>query len=109
MKEETLKLLAESEKAMDALYRHTKALYALARAQVSTARASATDDDEWTRMPISPRRCPISGWSRSTLESNAKKHPDRLRTKRVDGGRYYAGRDVREWLGNPPAAIPRPL
>ena len=97
-----LEALDTSEKAMDALYRHTKGIYALARVLVTTAKASATDDDEWMRMPVSPRRCPISGWSRSTLQNNAKKHPQRLRTKKVDGGRYYAGRDVREWLSNPP-------
>ena len=98
----TLDVLDEAETAMDALYRHTKALYALARSHVSTAKAGVTGDDEWMRMPVSPKRCPISTWSRSTLEANAKKHPSRLRTKKVDGGRYYAGRDVREWLGNPP-------
>lgn len=97
-----LEALDATEKAMDALYRHTKGLYAIARSQAATVKASATDDDEWTRMPISPRRCPISGWSRSTIQCNAKKHPKRLRTKLVDGGRYYAGRDVREWLSNPP-------
>lgn len=100
--ETLLEVLEASEKAMDALYRHTKGLYAIARSQAATAKASAADDDEWMRMPVSPRRCPISGWSRSTIESNAKKHPKRLRTKLVDGGRYYAGRDVREWLSNPP-------
>lgn len=98
----TLDALEASEKAMDLLYQHTKALYAMARATITQAGAKAADDDEWTRMPVSPRRCPISRWSRSTIEANAKKHPTRLRTKLVDGGRYYCGKDVRAWLANPP-------
>lgn len=101
---ELLKALDAAEKAMDELYRNTKALYAIARAETISAAARSQDDDDWTRMPVSPRRCPISRWSRSTIEANAKKHPQRLRTKLVDGGRYYSGRDIRAWLADPPAA-----
>lgn len=99
---DTLEALDAAERAMDALYGHSKKLYALARAQVTTATARLADDDEWTRMPPRNTRCGVSGWSRTTLETNAKTHPARLRTKLVQGARYYSAADVRAWLKNPP-------
>ncbi len=89
-------------KILDALESSTQAAFALARALLISAETARTNDDEWTRIPAPKAKCPISRWSRSPLEANAKKHPERLRTKLVDGDRYYAGRDVREWLASPP-------
>jgi len=98
---ETLDLLNASERAVDELYRSTKAILANTRALIANGGARAEDDDEWTRMPVKPRRCPISGWSRSTLEAHG--NADDIRTKLVKGKRYYAGKDVRAYLQKSPA------
>jgi hypothetical protein len=53
------------------------------------ARAAITDPDEWTRMP--QKRCPVSGWSPSTLRR-------KVRTKKVGGTAFYSMSDVRALL-----------
>jgi len=101
---ETLNLINASEKAVDELYRATKAILANTRAQIVNGGARNAGDDEWTRMPISPRRCHISGWSRSTIEAHGKAGD--IRTKLVKGKRYYAGLDIRKYLAASPCPTP---
>jgi hypothetical protein len=83
-----------ADTVLDRLEEATRAAIALAR-QLAAARTG--DDDEWLRMPP-PRggRCPISKWSRTKLYALSK--DGHLRTKSVQGARYYAGADVRRLL-----------
>jgi len=53
------------------------------------ARATIADPDEWTRMP--KHRCPVSGWSPSSIRRN-------VRTKKVEGTAFYSMADVRRKL-----------
>lgn len=55
------------------------------------------DGDDWLRMPIHPARCPISGWSRSTLNHRIS---DKSVRRKTIGNRmsYYSGADVRKVL-----------
>ena len=96
-----LVLLEQSEKAMEALYQYTKGVLALARASLTNATRAAQDDDEWLRMPVSPRRCPVSGWGRTTLQQKMNRYPNQLRSKLVGGCRFYSGADVRRFLKGP--------
>ena len=54
------------------------------------------DHDEWRRMPAGVERCPISGWSRSTLYREAK--AGRLRTKQINSCAFYSAADVRRLI-----------
>jgi hypothetical protein len=75
-----------ADTVLDRLEEATRAAIALAR-QLAAARTG--DDDEWLRMP------PPRG-GRSKLYALSK--DGRLRTKSVQGARYYAGADVRRLL-----------
>ena len=54
------------------------------------------DHDDWRRMPTGKNRCPLSGWSRSTLYRLSR--DGRLRTKQVHSSTYYAGADIRRLI-----------
>jgi hypothetical protein len=97
-------LIDRHEKALQELHAANLALLALARSQAVAAEAKAADDDGWTRMPTGRNRCPVSGWSRSTLirriqESDPGNAPLRvIRSKSVKGSAYYSAADVRRYL-----------
>ncbi len=85
---------------LDAAARELHAAYReasrLARALAANSAARAADDDDWLRLPARGGRCPLSGWSRSTVEARAA--AGEVRSKRIGGMRYYAGADVRRIL-----------
>lgn len=58
--------------------------------------AGTADDDGWTRLPAPKARCPVSGWSRSTILRQIDRGA--VRSKSVSGCRYYAAADVRRIL-----------
>jgi hypothetical protein len=62
------------------------------RAMEQSAAARVADDDGWTRLPRPLGRCPVSGWSRSTILNKIR--AGGVRTKIVGGARYYATKDV---------------
>lgn len=64
----------------------------LARAVELGTAARTADDDGWTRLPRPKGRCPVSGWSRSTVLVRIKL--GQVRSKVVAGARYYAAKDV---------------
>lgn len=88
--------LQELERATDALHAAAKAVLRLARSNERAAAAKAADPDEWTRLPFGIRRCPVSGWSRSTLIRRAKAGD--IRRKSVGGASFYAAADVRRLI-----------
>lgn len=69
-----------------------QALHARMERMERNLAAGPANDDQWTRLPSTKTRCPISGWSRSTI----LRHIDsgKVRTKSVGGSRYYSGADV---------------
>jgi hypothetical protein len=91
--------LQELERATDALHAASKAVLRLARSNERTAAAKAADPDEWTRLPAGTRRCPVSGWSRSTIIRRANE--GHIRRKTVDGCTFYAAADVRRHISAP--------
>jgi hypothetical protein len=58
--------------------------------------ASQGDEDGWTRMPAPDARCPVSGWSRATLQRRITE--GKIRAKLVQGCRFYSAADVRQLL-----------
>jgi hypothetical protein len=70
----------------------TKALARLVAAMERSASARTADDDGWTRLPRPGARCPVSGWSRSTVLRHIA--AGAVRTKIVGGSRYYALIDI---------------
>ena len=88
--------LEHLDRATDALHAAAKAVLRIARSQERTAAAKSTDPDEWTRLPASPRRCPVSGWSRSTLIRRC--NGGEVRRKTVGGATFYAAADVRRLI-----------
>ena len=64
----------------------------LARAVEHGATARHEDDDGWTRLPRPKDRCPVSGWSRSTVVKRITE--GRVRAKSIGGARYYAAKDI---------------
>ena len=95
-------MTTEETEVLQALEKATHAAFALLRRKAGHDR----DDDDWTRLPRPANtrkgdpgtRCPVSGWSRTTISSN-----DRIRKKSVGGSRFYALADVRRILTNQPA------
>lgn len=85
--------LEELDRATDALHAAAKAVLRLARSNERAAAAKSADPDEWTRLPNGTRRCPVSGWSRSTLIRRA--NAGDIRRKSVRGTTFYAAADVR--------------
>lgn len=90
--------LQELERATDALHAASKAVLRLARSNERTASAKAADPDEWTRLPNGIRRCPVSGWSRSTLIRRC--NGGEVRRKTVGGATFYAAGDVRRLISS---------
>lgn len=88
--------LDRAQDAIDALHAASRAVLQLARSQARAAEARAADPDEWARLPATDRRCPVSGWSRSTLIRRGK--AGTIRTKSVDGSAFYSLADVRRLL-----------
>ena len=72
-------------------------LAALEAVLVGAAGVAAADDDGWHRLPAPGDRCPVSRWSRSTV-LRAIERGD-VRSKSVQGARYYALADIRKILG----------
>lgn len=58
------------------------------------------DPDDWRRMPTGRKRCPISGWSRSTIYRLGR--DGNVRVKQVQSSTYYAGADVRRVIALTP-------
>jgi hypothetical protein len=73
-----------------------KSIERLALAVGENRAAVSADDDDWRRLRKHPERCPISGWSRSTLCRHAV--AGSVRTRTVRGIRYYSGADVRRLI-----------
>lgn len=80
-------LLTAMVKATEVLNKAAAALLADAE-----ARAAIADPNEWTRMPKT--RCPVSGWSPSTIRRNVP-------TKKVGGTAFYSLAAVRELISKP--------
>jgi glycogen debranching enzyme len=77
------------------LRRATAAAFALAEA---LAQAQG-DAEAWTRLPSAKGgRCPVSGWSRSTILRAIA--DGTVRTKSVGSARYYSAADVRALIAN---------
>lgn len=93
---QTTILLDRLELAATELHAATLAAIRNARSIDANAIISQGDDDAWLRMPVSPSRCPISGISRTTIEKYGREK--KVRTKLVDGKRYYSGADVRKYI-----------
>ncbi len=68
----------------------------LTRAVENGATARAEDDDGWTRLPRPSGRCPVSGWSRSTVMKRITE--GLVRAKSIGGARYYAAKDIQQLL-----------
>ncbi len=77
---------------LDALEKASAAAFSLAR-QLAAARG---DDDEWTRLPSPKARCPVSGWSRSTI--NRHTISGKVRRKSIGASVFYSAADVRQLL-----------
>jgi hypothetical protein len=77
---------------LDQLEAATKAGLALAR-ELAAARR---DGDEWMRLPAVDGRCPVSRFSRSKI--NRLISAGTVRSKSVQGARFYAAADVRRLL-----------
>lgn len=58
----------------------------------SAAAAGPANDDGWTRLPAAAARCKVSGWSRATILR--KIAAGLVRSKSVQGARFYASADV---------------
>ena len=89
------------DRATDELHAAAKAVLRLARSNERAAAAKSADPDEWTRLPNGTRRCPVSGWSRSTLIRREK--TGSIRFKSVQGSTFYAAADVRRIISAPTA------
>ncbi len=76
------------------LQQATKAAFDLL-AELTAARS---DGDEWTRLPRPDARCPVSGFSRSKVNSLIAE--DKIRAKTVSSGRYYSLSDMRAFIRN---------
>lgn len=92
----TEEILDRLEKAATELHLATLATIQLCRTILMESKARAADDDDWLRMPSHPARCPISRWSRSTL--NHRIADGSVRKKKINGMSYYAGLDVQKYL-----------
>ncbi len=85
MNSEALAIIEKLEEA-------TKAAFALARSSV----VAQGDDDQWTRLPASDGRCPVSRFSRSKV--NRLIAAGKVRAKTVQGAKFYAAADMRRLL-----------
>ncbi|MDB6078658.1 MAG: hypothetical protein JWO82_2405 [Akkermansiaceae bacterium] len=96
-------ILDRLERAELELHHAATAALKLARAMAESTAAARADDDEWTRMPAAKERCPISNWSRSTLNRLTAPSPlkPKVRRKTIGGSVFYSGRDVRALLNSP--------
>lgn len=102
---ETRLLIGKIEEAIHALNLVSLRALGLLRAQLDDTAARFEDDDDWRRMPRNSGRCPVSGWSRGTVERYAKLN--RVRKKKVGGASYYAAKDVRAILNEQATPIPK--
>jgi hypothetical protein len=91
-----LATLAHLERATEALASATRAALRLAREESSRHQAARGEEDEWTRLPAADRRCPVSGWSRSTLLRRIQ--AGRVRRRTVGGTVFYSAADVRHLI-----------
>lgn len=84
--------MTELQAILNGLERSTKAALTLARELA----ASRQDPDEWTRLPTTKSRCPVSNFSRSKvvrlIEAGA------IRDKHVGKSRFYSCGDMRRYL-----------
>lgn len=103
-------ILDQLESSTRALLEASAAAITLARAIVRDSQARTADDDEWTRMPLHPHRCPVSRWSRGTLDRRTKDgprgEPPQVRRKSVGSTVYYSLADVRRLIAGAPASHP---
>lgn len=51
------------------------------------------EGDEWTRLPSPEARCPVSHFSRAKIKNLITQ--EKIRTKTVEGGRFYSLSDMR--------------
>ena len=58
----------------------------------AAAGAGPANDDGWTRLPPAKGRCAVSGWSRATIMRRIA--AGQVRSKSVQGSRFYASADV---------------
>lgn len=89
-------ILDRLDRATEELHAASRAAIQLARATISHTTARSADGDDWCRLPSPKTRCPISDWSRSTLCRHIS--AGTIRAKSIKGCRYYALKDVREYL-----------
>ena len=90
--------MSGEESIMRRLGRMEAVLVRLARLVETGTQARNSDDDGWTRLPRPKMRCAVSGWSRSTVMVKIK--AGAVRTKMVQGARYYAAKDVSELINS---------
>ncbi len=91
-------VLDRLQQAAEAQHAATLATLQLCRTILMEAKARHEDDDDWLRMPPSKQRCPVSRWSRSTLNRHIE--AGNVRRKRIGRMTYYSGADVRAWIAN---------
>lgn len=91
-------VIARLEAATLAHHEATLATLQLCRSILTSSTARAADDDDWLRMPSQTKRCPISGWSRTTLNRHITSGD--VRKKRISSCAYYSGSDVRKFISD---------
>jgi hypothetical protein len=91
-------VLSRLEAAAMASHQATLATLQLCRSLLTESSARSADDDDWLRMPSQTKRCPISGWSRTTLNRHITSGD--VRKKRISSCAYYSGADVRKLISD---------
>lgn len=93
-------VLDRLDKALNEIHAASAAVIQFSRRQLEDTKARGEDDDDWRRLPTPTQRCPLSRWSRTTL--NRRIDAGDVRRKRIGRMTYYSGADVRAWLAKQP-------
>lgn len=93
-------VLDRLQAAAETQHAATLATLQLCRTILTESKARGEDDDDWLRMPSPKARCPLSGWSRTSLVRRIEAGD--VRKKKISGMAYYAGADVRAYLSKQP-------
>jgi hypothetical protein len=100
----TDEILDRLESATTELHAAQMALIQFSRTVLRDCAARAADDDNWLRLPSTAARCPISGWSRSSL--NRRIAAGDVRKKKIQSMAYYSGTDVRKYISREAKSSP---
>ena len=96
-----LAILDRLDKATTELHAAAKAAITLARSQAASTAHAGDDDYMPLRMPTPGSRCPVSGYSRSTIEKLIREKA--IRSKLGKGRtRFYSGADARALVNSEP-------